>query len=320
MHSSRALHHFPGMTWRQGRRMLWNPLQKKALKNRPEERVRLRVIDYLIREANWPPSRIGLEVSASRGHQDQKGRADIICYDRDFTPLLLVECKAENVKLNQHTLAQAGAYNSSISSEYVLVTNGVQDYLYKTSAPEESLSEIPLIWPESASEFSASGFDYWANRGFAGQNTSPALRRFIGLMLEKIFLTETDDATFTEDVAYINPKISSPDGPLDHYYRVLNYDDEWRVALTMVAAKHGSTRLVMMLKKQNENVGLIEINPELHRKKVGPDTIIYSNSRKAPENLFEKISLPLNPKQVHGSRQLVEPVIEYFNQHRIAHA
>lgn len=317
MKTSRALHHFPRFTWRQGKRMLWNPIQKKALINRPEERVRLRFIDYLTREAGWPPSRIGLEISAHRGNEEQKGRTDILCYDRAFNPFLLAECKAENVKIDQDTLLQAGSYNRDVECEYVLVTNGIQDILYKTSEPGNELDSLPANWEPTTPEQPVSGFDYWAERGFAGHNTSPQLRRFTGLALEKIFLSERSDDPY--EVSYLHPKVSSPDGPLDHYYRILHLPDDWKVALSMVATKHGSTRLVMMLKKQNENIGLVEINPELHLKKVGPDTIIYLSDKTVPENLFEKSILPLNSKNDTESHQLVEPVIEYFNQHRIAH-
>lgn len=314
---SRASHHFPRIIWRQGKRMLWNPVLKKALANRPEERVRLRLIDYLIFDAGWPQSRIGIEVLSERGNEDQKGRVDMLCYDRAFNPKLLIECKAENVKLDSQTVLQAGSYNRSVASEYVMLTNGVEDYIYKTSEPETPLDELPVTWPDSAQPAGTQSFDYWSGRGFAGPNTSPQLRRFLGNMLHRMFLEETKDQP--ESIVYLQPKVQSPDGSLQHYYRIIDFSDEWRVAASMVASRHGGTRIVMMFKKNNKNVGLAEINPELHRKKVGPDITLFLPGKTVPTNLFDDIELPLNQNSGVETRELIEPVISYFNQQILSH-
>lgn len=297
--------------------MLWNPILKKPLVNRPEERVRLRLIDYLIYEAGWPKSRIGLEVLAERGNEDQKGRVDVLCYDRKFNPVLLIECKAESVNLSLDTMIQAGSYNRSVDSEYVMVTNGVKDYIYKTTDPETEVDELPVNWPEPSETAQASRFDYWAERGFAGENTSPQLRRCLSEMLHRVFVEEIRENP--DNIVYLQPKVQSPDGSLQHYYRIIQFDDEWKVAMSMVASKHGSTRIVMLFKKNNKNAGLMELNPELHRKKVGPDTTLYLPDKTMPVHLFESITLPFDPRAVTGSMEIIEPVIQYLNQQSLTH-
>ncbi|NIT57520.1 MAG: hypothetical protein GWN00_15210, partial [Aliifodinibius sp.] len=55
-----AKHIYPRVVWRDREKKLWNPIHKKALKNLPEERVRLRIMEALI-QRGWSKHRISTE-------------------------------------------------------------------------------------------------------------------------------------------------------------------------------------------------------------------------------------------------------------------
>jgi len=109
---SRSLTHYPINVYRDGEKRLRNPINKAHFKNLPEERVRLKTIEFLRHELNWSLTKISAETAVDLDHKDHKSRADIICYDDDFKPKLLIECKAEQISLDDAVALQISRYNS----------------------------------------------------------------------------------------------------------------------------------------------------------------------------------------------------------------
>jgi hypothetical protein len=74
-------------------------------------------------------------------------RADIVLFGRDGRPQMLVECKAPGVAVDAAVLAQAFRYNAVLGARYVMLTNGLDHYLYEVS--EEGgytpLKEFPQL-------------------------------------------------------------------------------------------------------------------------------------------------------------------------------
>ena len=58
-------------------------------------------------------------------------RFDIIAYDNNGDPNLLVECKAPNIAIRQETFDQILSYNRVINSKYLMITNGIIHYYCK---------------------------------------------------------------------------------------------------------------------------------------------------------------------------------------------
>ena len=105
---------------------LFDPLRKKWLLLTPEEWVRQNFLQYLIQVLNYPSSLIALEKEVSLG--ELKKRFDILVYNKDHHPWMIVECKAADIKLNDDTLQQALRYNISVPAEFLVITNG--DYSF----------------------------------------------------------------------------------------------------------------------------------------------------------------------------------------------
>ena len=84
---------------------VWDPLRKKAVALTPEEMVRQWFIGVLKERMKVPEYMMMSEVAMKFGGKDF--RADILVYGRDTAPLMVVECKREDVPMSREVLEQA---------------------------------------------------------------------------------------------------------------------------------------------------------------------------------------------------------------------
>lgn len=303
-----AHNQFPVIVWREGKKLLWNPIHRKALKNRPEERVRLRIIEYLM-QAGWSKHRITTE-EAIRDYSESNLRTDIICYNQQFEPQILAECKAENIPLTTKTAEQVARYNQNVQAPYLLISNGKQDYWYQieTSAGKvETLDAVPHLLPEP--KIIARDFDYWKQRGFAGSKALPELRKWLEPVLG-LFQSEKERA-----VQYLQFKKSPSDLDLNHYYHISAFEDQ-KVALSFLNTPFGGTRLIAILNKEGENKAMAEVNLELVFEDEHLNMSIYSAADiKNLDFRKEKAGELLEKKSPESLREISERMNELFEKH-----
>ncbi len=125
-------------------RLIFDPIRKKYLVLAPEELVRQLVLLYLIQDRAFNKNHIRTEMGLKVNELAK--RCDILIYRPDLTPLLLVECKAPKVKIDQATFDQIARYNLPLQVRYLLVTNGQQTYCCQmdyASQTYQFLSAIP---------------------------------------------------------------------------------------------------------------------------------------------------------------------------------
>jgi len=121
---------------------LFDPLRKKWLLLTPEEWVRQNFIHYLISVMNYPASLIALEKEISLG--ELKKRFDVLVYNKDHQPWMIVECKGPGIKLSEETLQQALRYNISVPAEFIIITNGHYSFGWqKKEGQLNSINELP---------------------------------------------------------------------------------------------------------------------------------------------------------------------------------
>lgn len=73
-------------------------------------------------------------------------RADIVVMERGCRPLMLVECKAPEVAVGGATLDQAFRYNSVLGARYVMLTNGLDHYIYEVADGQYvPLKDFPTV-------------------------------------------------------------------------------------------------------------------------------------------------------------------------------
>ena len=110
-------------------REIFDPVRKKYVALTPEEWIRQQTLHFLIAECEVPLSLIGIEVVVPLGKRSL--RADIIVYDRNANPLLIAECKAEHIEINQQTFMQIAGYNLTLQVPWLMASNGKRLYCCK---------------------------------------------------------------------------------------------------------------------------------------------------------------------------------------------
>ena len=73
-------------------------------------------------------------------------RSDILVYDANMAPFLLVECKAPQVKIDDQVFKQIAWYNMTLKVKYLMVTNGLDTFCCEMDYENEGyqfLDEIP---------------------------------------------------------------------------------------------------------------------------------------------------------------------------------
>lgn len=118
-------------------------LRRKKILLTPEEWVRQHLIYYFINDLKYPQGLISIEKSIKI--QQLSKRADLVVHGNHGEPLLLVECKAPQVAINEETFLQIANYNSHYQSKYVMASNGIIHFICRIDVNGEInlLQEFP---------------------------------------------------------------------------------------------------------------------------------------------------------------------------------
>lgn len=105
---------------------IFDIVRKKYLVLTPEEWVRQHCVHQLV--ANGYASAL---MSIEKSLPNSKKRYDIIVYNRDGKPEILVECKAPSVKITESTLNQVTGYIALQEAPNILLSNGLQHFFIR---------------------------------------------------------------------------------------------------------------------------------------------------------------------------------------------
>lgn len=105
---------------------VWDALRGQYLVLTPEEWVRQHLVAFLVSHCGVQPGRLVAEYAVALNGQPQ--RADVVVVDDGGRPLLVAECKAPDVPVNEKVLSQVVRYNSVLGARYVVLTNGRVHY------------------------------------------------------------------------------------------------------------------------------------------------------------------------------------------------
>ncbi|MDZ4750579.1 MAG: type I restriction enzyme HsdR N-terminal domain-containing protein [Flavobacteriales bacterium] len=122
---------------------IFDELRKKWLVLTPEEWVRQHLVRYLAEEKGYPSALISLEKLVSVNGLPQ--RTDMVVHDRTGSAIVVVECKAPAIRIDQSVFDQAARYNASIKAPYLLVTNGLTHYFCKIDWQTNGSQFLPDI-------------------------------------------------------------------------------------------------------------------------------------------------------------------------------
>ena len=117
--------------------------RKKYIQNSPEEWVRQNFILYLYKKKGYPINLMSTEKKTKINGINF--RTDIVCYNKMGKPILLIECKSQNIKINIKTFDQLINYQSSLNANYMVITNGNKTVCFNIKNNKINLiKKIPL--------------------------------------------------------------------------------------------------------------------------------------------------------------------------------
>ena len=125
---------------------VFDPIRKIFCALTPEEEVRQKMLYYLVEVKKYPAGLIAVEYSIKVNALPK--RCDIVVFNKDAKPKMIVECKAESVAITQKVLDQAIRYYSGLNAEYLVLTNGKTMFCYRIDIENkklEPLGELPVF-------------------------------------------------------------------------------------------------------------------------------------------------------------------------------
>lgn len=125
-----------------GKEVIFDELRKLWVRLTPEEWVRQNLIQYMLQAKQYPAAFIGIEKEITLG--ELKKRFDLLVYNRNHQPWMMIECKAMDVELTEKVLEQLIRYNMSVPVSYLVISNGNYTYAWlKEKTQLISITELP---------------------------------------------------------------------------------------------------------------------------------------------------------------------------------
>ena len=110
----------------QNKTLIFDKLRKKYVVLTPEEWVRQHFVHFLIDKKNYPETLIAIEKQLTINNL--KKRTDILIFNTNGNPEIIIECKAPSVKISQETFDQIARYNIKLNAKFLIVTNGITHF------------------------------------------------------------------------------------------------------------------------------------------------------------------------------------------------
>lgn len=128
----------------EGKEFIFDDIRKLWVRLTPEEWVRQNMLQYLIQIKEYPSVFISIEKEINLG--ELRKRFDVLVFNSEHKPWLMIECKAMDVELSEKTLEQIVRYNISIPVPYLVISNGSFTYAWEKKENRLiSISELPVF-------------------------------------------------------------------------------------------------------------------------------------------------------------------------------
>lgn len=251
---SSSVTYFPQFRFTDTSKYLFNPVLKKRFSNRPEERVRLQFVDYLLTATGFSKNRIGFEAPIHLPDAEHTLRADLVLYNRLMKPFALIECKSAKISLTEKTGQQVANYNRQLEASYLMITNGIEEKWYHLGDAAPVPSDSPLneyLLPAKPQRTE----NYWTERGFICPDSAKYTKALTRSVLEQIMIS-----TQSPHIQYLDFPSTLAPFYLDHYYRITNLSTDTKIAFTPLDSGKGSTMLAAVVNRAGKNRGVLWIS------------------------------------------------------------
>ena len=127
-----------------GVEFIFDNIRRQWLVLNEEEWVRQNFVQYLIQTLSYPAAFIAIEKEIMLG--ELRKRFDILVYDKNHHPWMMIECKASAIHLNDAALQQVLRYNISVPVPFLIITNGHYTFGWERSGLELKLIQQMPLW------------------------------------------------------------------------------------------------------------------------------------------------------------------------------
>ena len=127
---------------------IFDVVRKRYVARTPEEEVRQATIQYLHTQLHYPLELMQVEGSITLAGLTK--RCDIVVYNKQIKPSVIVECKKPQVPISQNVVDQACRYNQVLRVPYLYLTNSRQHLFLSvdfTAGSLQQLASLP-VWEE----------------------------------------------------------------------------------------------------------------------------------------------------------------------------
>jgi hypothetical protein len=128
------------LTKKEGKLFIYDPIAKKYRALSPEEWVRQHCLNYLTNHLGYPATNIQIE----RAFKVNKlvRRTDIQVFNSLGELLIIIECKAPHIEINEVTFQQISQYQQKNVAKYLVLTNGLENHIFEINATENLTKKI----------------------------------------------------------------------------------------------------------------------------------------------------------------------------------
>ena len=105
--------------------------------------MRQNFIQYLLQTLHYPKSLMAVEKEILIG--ELRKRFDLVVYNKQGQPWMLVECKAMHISLADNVMDQVLRYNQKLGAAYLVITNGTFTRCFQLHPQVQELTAMP-VW------------------------------------------------------------------------------------------------------------------------------------------------------------------------------
>lgn len=129
-----------------GKEEIFDAYRKMWTRLTPEEWVRQNTLKFMVETLHYPATMIAVEKEIWLG--ELRKRFDILVYNSNHQPWMMIECKAPEIKLSENVLMQVIRYNMVVPVTFLIITNGITCMAAeRKNNGVEWLSSFPVYTP-----------------------------------------------------------------------------------------------------------------------------------------------------------------------------
>jgi len=128
------------LTKKEGKLFIYDSIAKKYRALSPEEWVRQHCLNFLTNHLGYPATKIQIERAFKVNKLTR--RTDIQVFDSRGELLLIIECKAPYIEIDEVSFQQISQYQQKNVAKYVALTNGLENHIFAINSEKNQTNKI----------------------------------------------------------------------------------------------------------------------------------------------------------------------------------